>query len=102
MATETVRFMTMGGGLIICEYDWNTANGRVSPARIINNSDRPFRVYIKNAGVVVHDVTAPANQVSEYPIAGMTITMEEEDPEFPDEPLGIDLGPYSIHTGGES
>jgi len=98
MATETVRFMTFGGGLIICEYDWNTANGRVSPARIINNSTYPLEVTIRNNGVIFKTVTAPAGQISEYPIAGMTIGMEEPDPEFPDETLGIDLGTYSIST----
>ncbi len=97
MADTTIRYATFGGQ-VICEYDANLANGRVSRVRVINESQHALRAIVRNAGVIAFDVTAPAGQTSVFPIAGMTIGMEEPDPEFPDETLGIDLGPYALQT----
>ena len=41
MATVTQEIGSFAGGLVIAQIDFNNANGNITKARIINNSDSP-------------------------------------------------------------
>jgi len=100
MATETHQFATFPG--VVCEYDINTANWRVSAVRVINNSSRAINILIKKAGVSVFQTSAPANQTTSWNTSGIQLAWQEpywnNITETWDE-AGIELFDYEIGAG---
>lgn len=75
MATQTFQFGSYPG--VVCEYDINTANWRVSAVRVINNSQYAVGVLIKKAGVPIYQITAPANQTTSWNTQGIQLAWQE-------------------------
>ncbi len=97
MATITREIGQFAGGLVIAQIDFNDANGNVTRARVINNSDLPAHMEavldppINGFSLVA--VEAPAHQTTapNFPNNTVKLTQVTEDGETDWSLIGVSL-----------
>jgi len=101
MANVEHTFAVLGDGLIVATFTRNTGNGNITGVTVTNDSDADMFWRVLENDVERFTGTAPSNEVSTWPVAGIAF---EQQPDYWNsvteqwEPDGLDFGPWVIQA----